>query len=140
MDFEQCGGELHELIYRYNLKWNDWIWDALAIGWGLEGAWELKWRFKDEPYNFMLASYDENKYINWRKEVEKKGYNFTRREKLERDAIREELEERYIKEGADIEVDGIWVKAKSIYSKGKENKETTKQVLSFRENYNFDIM
>jgi hypothetical protein len=112
----------------------------LAIAWGYEGAWKLEWRFKDEPYNFMLASFDENKYISWRKEIERKGYNFTRREKSESDTIREKLEERNIKEGADIEVDGIWVKSKSLYSKGKENKETTQRVLSFRENYDVEIM
>jgi hypothetical protein len=52
----------------------------------------------------------------------------TRKQKKEIDTIRENLEEDYIKEGADIDMDGIWVKANSIYTKGNENKETTGRI------------
>jgi hypothetical protein len=66
----------------------------------------------------VLAPFEVSKYIDWRKEVERKGYNITRKQKQKREAIRKELEENYIKEGADIEIDGIWDKAKSVYGKG----------------------
>jgi intein-encoded DNA endonuclease-like protein len=79
-----------------------------------------------------LRLYEDGKFTRWHKEVADKGYNITRKRKREIDEIRKMLEDDYIKEGADIEVDGIWVKAKSIVT--KENKETTGEIESFRSN------
>jgi hypothetical protein len=42
--FEQSREMLWDIIIKYQLKWNDWIWNAIAIGWDYEGAFELEWR------------------------------------------------------------------------------------------------
>jgi hypothetical protein len=137
---DKCHDSLFKLICKYNIKWNDWIWEILASEWQFNGALDLKEYLESEPYKLVLAPFDDSKYSNWRKEVEGKGYNITRKQKQKREAIRKELEENYIMEGADIEVDGIWVKAKSIYGKGKKNIETTERVLSFRKDYDCEAM
>jgi hypothetical protein len=93
-----------------------------------------------EPWYFFLDQYDPNSYDDWEIEIRRKCYNKTRGEIREIEAIKKELEESYIKEGADTEVDGIWVKTKSIYNKGKENKNVINQTLSFKINHDWDKM
>jgi hypothetical protein len=138
---DNCVDELWELIEKYDIKYQDWIWRALAFGWGYESfAYELDWRLKMEPFYIEFVMDDVDKYLKWQKEVERKGYNITGKMKWEIEMIRKELEDKYIKEGADIEVDGTWVKAKSIYSKGKENKEVSGHIASFKIDYNWRSM
>jgi hypothetical protein len=63
-------------------------------------------------FDFFLK---ENQILMFLKNiVEAKGYHITRKQKKENEEIWALLEEDYIKEGADIEVDGIWVKAKKF--------------------------
>jgi hypothetical protein len=100
----------------------------------------MSWRFKMEPFCIEFVMDDDTKYLKWQKEVERKGYNITRKMKWEIEMIRKELEDKYIKEGADIDMDGTWVKAKSIYSKGKENKEVSGQIVSFKIDYDWSKM
>jgi hypothetical protein len=138
-DYDECNEKLDKLCKKYKIKWNDWIWDFLASIWQMDVE-DLKDELVREPWYFLLDQYKDENYYEWRKEIEKKGYNHSRGEIRDIEAIKKEVEESYIKEGADTEIDGLWVKTKSIYSKDKENKNVINQTLSFKLNHDWDKM
>jgi hypothetical protein len=35
LGIDNCIGELRKLVIKYDLRWDDWIWTALAVAWGL---------------------------------------------------------------------------------------------------------
>jgi hypothetical protein len=38
LGFENCGSAVWELVDKYDLRWDDWFWEALAIGWSMEAG------------------------------------------------------------------------------------------------------
>jgi hypothetical protein len=62
--FKLCGGILRDLIIKYSLTWNDWIWNALALAWDLSSPKDLLLRFELTLFEFKLQQYDESKFAN----------------------------------------------------------------------------
>jgi hypothetical protein len=110
---------------------NDFIWDVLEtkfkvlrelIFWGLER----------KPYRISVPDdTDHEIYFNRKREIEKMGYSLKRSEIAELKRIRKELEDVYDKNGEDVEIDGVWVKANKFINKNKENETVVKHQKSF---------
>jgi hypothetical protein len=88
--------KLDKLCKKYNIKWNDWIWEFLASNWQMDVE-DLKGELYGEPWYFFLDQYNDNDYYEWRKGIRKKGYNQSRGEIREIEAIKKKVEENYIK-------------------------------------------
>jgi hypothetical protein len=52
---------------------------------------------------------------------------------------KKEIEDAYVKEGENVEVDGIWVKAKKLFDKNKNNRGVTNYEPSFKINIDWGM-
>jgi hypothetical protein len=75
-DYEKCNDKLDKLCKKYNIKWNDWIWELLASRWQMKER-TLRHELLGEPWYFFLDKYEPNDYREWEIEIQRKGYNKT---------------------------------------------------------------